>query len=119
MTTQAQAIVDSNMAVLQEWFEGQASCGHFDGTSYQLYLDLTDNTLLIHHEASDQSWLQRDDGSLIQIERHSGFADISEEERYTDGCDLNDYGWGEYQDEIVANIAERLSQIEFVAAQTA
>jgi len=97
-----------NTTVLMEFFKGVASCDYYDGNSYQLCLDKDDNSLSIHQEASDQSWLQRDDGSLVQIHRVSGYADSPENERYTDGCDIMDYGYAEWIDMIEAKIAEAL-----------
>lgn len=107
----AQEIISTaaNEAVLVEWFSGIASCEYLDGSSYQLYLDLDDNTLSINQEASDQSWLQRDDGSLVMISKVSGYSDTPEDERYTDECDLNDYGYGEFVDQIEEKITEVLS----------
>lgn len=97
-----------NEAVLSDYFKGIASCDYYDGSSYQLYLDLIDNTLTIHHEASDQSWIQRDDESLVMIYKVSGYSDTPEDERYTDECDLNDYGFGEFADEIEEKISTAL-----------
>lgn len=99
----------ANESVLAEFFAGIASCDYYDGMSHQLYLDLDDNQLQINVEASDQSWLQRDDGSLIQILSISGYADTPEAERYTDECDLNDYGYAEWLDMVEAKIVEALS----------
>ncbi len=109
MTT-AQEIIDANESVLVEFFEGIASCNYYDGTSYQLYLDLDDSSLSIYQEASDQSWIQRDDGSLVQIHRVSGYCDIPADERYTDGCDLNDYGYGEWVEDIKVAIEQALTR---------
>lgn len=98
---------EDNQSVLQTFFVGIASCDYYDGTSHQLYLDTDDYTLRIHQEASDQSWLQRDDGSLIRICQVSGYADTPADERYTDdGCDLNDYGYADWLDMIEAKIGE-------------
>lgn len=109
MTTAQNIIADAkNEAVLVEFFEGIASCDYYDGTAYQLYLDLDDNSLMINREASDQSWLQRDDGSLIKLTSVSGYADTPTDERYTDDCDLNDYGYGEWIDQIEASIEQAL-----------
>lgn len=109
MTT-AQEIISNakNEAVLVEFFEGIASCSYYDGTSYQLYLDRDDNTLSISQEASDQSWRQRDDGSLVMISKVSGYSDTPEDERYTAECDLNDYGYGEWIDMIESKISEAI-----------
>lgn len=109
MTTASDIIAtESNQAILTEYFEGIASCSYYDGTSYQLYLDLDDNSLRIHQEASDQSWIQRDDGSLVQIHKVSGYCDIPAAERYTDGCDIMDYGYADWIDNIEAAIAAAL-----------
>lgn len=99
---------ESNSSVLIEFFKGVASCDYYDGSSYQLYLDKDDNSLMINREASDQSWLQRDDGSLVQIHSVSGYADLPEDERYTDDCDIMDFGYPEFVDMIEAKINEAL-----------
>jgi len=103
-------ILEKNLPVLREYFAGLASCNYYDGTSYQLYLDLDDNTLTIKHEVSDNTWSQRDDGSLICLLKTSGYADIPEEDRYSDGCDLYDYGYAEWLDEIEEILLEKLDQ---------
>jgi hypothetical protein len=110
MTNRVDTIIEKNESVLVEFFTGIASCDYYDGMSYQLYLDLDDDTLMIHQEASDQSWLQRDDGSLLQITRVSGYCDIPENERYSEGCDLNDYGYGEWIDMLSDEIAEAIKR---------
>ena len=106
----ASAIIatESNQATLQKFFTGIASCDYYDGTSHQLYLDLDDNTLFISQEASDQSWKQRDDGSLIQVLQVSGYCDIPQDERYTDDCSLFDYGYEEWLEMIEQKIADAL-----------
>lgn len=109
-TTRLESILESNEEVLAEFFTGIASCDYYDGMSYQLYLDLDDDTLSIHQEVSDQSWLQRDDGSLVKVLSVSGYCDIPEDERYSDGCDLNDYGQAEWLDEVSDRIAEIINQ---------
>ena len=108
---QAAAILATadNQAILLEFFTGIASCDYYDGMSYQLYLDTDDNTLSIQQEVSSNSWLQRDDGSLVQIHAVSGYADTPADERYTDGCDLSDYGYGEWIDMIEQQIVQALA----------
>lgn len=97
-----------NAAIMQEFFIGIASCDYYDGMSHQLYFDCDDNTLSIHTESSSNSWLQRDDGSLVQVDRVNGYCDTPEEERYTDGCDLDDYGYSDWLDIIENKIAVSL-----------
>lgn len=108
--TTASDIIENNKnaTVLVEFFKGVASCDYYDGSCYQLYLDLDDHSLSISHQVSDQSWQQRADGSLIQIHSISGYADIPEDERYSDGCDLMDYGYAEFIDMIEAKITEAI-----------
>lgn len=101
-------IIEKNAAALQEFFIGIASCEYYDGMSYQLYLDTNDDTLSINQEASDNSWRQRDDGSLIQITRVSGYCDIPLDERYTDDCSLEDYGYSDWIDMIGEKITEAI-----------
>jgi hypothetical protein len=98
-----------NQAVLIEFFEGIASCSYYDGLAYQLYLDTDDNTLSIHVEASNNSWLQRDDASLLRITSVSGYADIPADERYTDGCDICDFGYTDWLDQIEQSIAQAIA----------
>ena len=113
MTSKAQAAevmaLDENQAILTEYFIGTVSGEYYDGNSHQLYLDLDDDTLSIYTEASGNSWLQRDDLSLIQIAETSGSDDgLSADERYTDDCDINDYGYIHWLDMIEDKIAERI-----------
>ncbi len=104
----AAAILEANAAIAEAFFIGCASGDYYDGSSYQLYLDLDDESLREHHEASDQSWIQRDDGSLVQLSRISGYCDIPAEERYTEACNLDDYGYAAYLDELQSKIAEAM-----------
>jgi hypothetical protein len=106
--TRAESILEKNKDVLIEFFVGFASCEYYNGTSYQLYLDLHDDTMFIHQEASDQSWLQRDDGSIIQIDRVSGYCDIPEDEQYQDGDDINDFGYDAFIKNVASLIADAL-----------
>lgn len=97
---------ETNQAILEEFFTGIASCNYYDGSSYQLYLDTDDDSLIINQEASDDTWIQRDDGSLKLIWRISGYCDIPKEERYTEGRDLLDYGYQEWLEQVEQEISE-------------
>lgn len=110
--TRTDSIIEANDSILREFFTGLASCEYYDGRSWQLYLDLDDDSLMIHLEASDQSWLQRDDGSLVQILRVSGYCDTPADERYSeDGCtSLEDFGYSEWLDKIETRIAEAVGE---------
>lgn len=109
ITTQVDAIIEANSAILEQFFIGIASCDYYDGLSHQLYLDTDDNTLSINTEVSDNTWLQRDDGSLIKVAHVNGDCDTPEDERYTDECSLSDYGYSEWLDEIRTKIEEAIS----------
>jgi hypothetical protein len=98
-----------NKAVLLEFFGGVASCSYYNGSTYQLYLDLNDNTLSIHHDVSNNSWIQRDDGSLLRIASVSGYTDVPTSERYTDGCDIFDFGYADWLDQIERSIAQAIA----------
>ena len=99
---------ETNAAVLIEFFKGVASCDYYDGSSYQLYFDKNDCSLFINHEASANAWLQRDDGSLVQICAVSGYSDTPADERYNDDCGLCDFGYAEWRDTIEQKITEVL-----------
>lgn len=99
---------EANQAILEEFFTGIASCDYYDGSSYQLYLDMDDLSFRESQEASSNTWMQRDDGSLAQIFQVSGYCDIPEDERYTDGCDLSDYGYSEWLDQIREQVKEAI-----------
>ena len=95
-----QYIMARNSKVLRDFFAGIASGNYYNGMSYQLYLDLDDDTIDIKVEASDNTWSQRDDGSLVKLTSVSGYDDTPEAECYTDGCDLYDYGFTDWLDSI-------------------
>lgn len=103
-------IMEKNENVLREFFVGIASCNYYNGLSYQLYLDLDDNTMSIKQEVSDNTWSQRDDNSLICITKVSGYADTPEDERYTEDCSLSDFGYYEWLDEMEEIIDQLVSE---------
>lgn len=96
--TSASEIIESldNQEVLLEFFEGMASGEYYDGTSHQLHFDLDDYSLMIHQEASGNSWIEREDGSLVKIHSVCGYCDTPIAERYTDDCDIMDYGYADF-----------------------
>lgn len=108
-TTQEIMAAPKNAAVIEEFFTGIASGQYYNGTCYQLYLDTSDNTLRINQEASDQSFLHRDDGSLVMIRKAGGYCDLSGDDLYTEGCNLDDYGFSFFLEEIENEIAEKIN----------
>ena len=99
MTAKACEIIEKNMSTVEEFFAGLASGEYYDGTSWQLYLYRDDDFLTIHREASDQSWLQREDGSLLLVLKVSGYDDRPLEERYNaEEHHLADFGLADWLD---------------------
>lgn len=109
---ETKGILETNHDVLVEFFEGQASGQYYDGTSYQLYLDLNNGEIFENHEPSDNSWLQREDGSLAKLESISGYIDLPEEELYTEECDIYDFGFQDWLDGLESTIDGILSAVE-------
>ena len=72
-------IMETSIDTINEFFDGQATGAYYDGTCYRLYLDKSDNTLFIDHQPSDQTWMQRDDGSLAIIYTVQGYCDLPED----------------------------------------
>lgn len=108
----ASDLVNNNYQVLLDFFKGMASSDYYDGTSYQLYLDLNDGEIFENHEASDNTWLERRDGSLVQILTVSGYDDTPEDDLYNDECDILDYGFAEWLSEVEDKIEKILTDIE-------
>lgn len=99
-------IMNKNTSKLKEFFEGIVSCDYYNGMSYQLYLDLDDNTMRIYEHISDSTWNQRSDESLVLLYKVSGYSDIPENERYNEECDLMDFGYYEWLEEIQDKLSE-------------
>lgn len=98
-------IVNDARDVLDEYFAGIASGDYYDGTSYQLYLDLDTFEIFEFHEASDNTWLQREDGSLVKIYSVCGYSDLPKNELYNNEYDsLWDFGYNEWLDELEKKI---------------
>lgn len=112
MTTTAYDIINQadNIKVIEQFFIGIASCNYYDGMCYRLYLDLDDNSIMESVEASENTWMQRDDGSLVEIARACGYCDTPADERYTDGCDLSDYGYAEWLDSLESTISDAIAK---------
>lgn len=95
------SIIESNKGVLMEYFKGIASGDYYDGNDHQLYLDLDDNIISENTEASENSWLQRDDGSLVKIHSTQGYCDLPDDELYNEAeSSIYDFGYSEFLEEI-------------------
>jgi hypothetical protein len=109
MKMDAKEIMEINEKILTKWFIGGVDGSHWDGLSHQLYLDLDDNSIYQITEPSDNSWQQREDGSLVQIATHCGYDDTPEDELYTVGCSKYDYGYQDYLVEMEQLINEAIN----------
>jgi len=112
MDTQVDDVIDNNLDVIRKFFIGISSCNYLDGRCYRLYLDLDDETVFEDFQTSSQSWIQRNDNTLVEIYRVESYADTPEEgeEWYTDGCDLNDYGFEEFVDKLRNRINDAIAE---------
>lgn len=106
----ANDLVNNNHQVLLDFFKGMASGAYYDGTSYQLYLDLNDGEIFENHEVSGNSWLER--SGLVQILTIGGYDDTPVEDLYNDECDILDYGFSEWLSEVEDKIEKILTDIE-------
>lgn len=102
--------LDANNKVLGDYYKSKL-VGNGGQTYSRLYLDLDDNTLSEANFASCNTWYQRDDGSLIEIDAHNNYgADLSAEElKWLEEDGLSDFGWADFCAEIEAAIEEALA----------
>lgn len=86
------------------------------GQSYsRLYLDLHSNEIFQNTEASCNTWLHREDGSLTEIAHDNGFgADLSEDEiDYLEEYGVSDFGFDDWLDGyLIPNIGQALADWE-------
>ena len=90
-----QNILDANRTKIEKFFAVMACGSHYNGVCWRLYLDLNDYTLTINREAINQSWLQRDDGSLVRLLQISGDNGSQADQL---GCDRKDFGLAKWID---------------------
>ena len=102
--------LDANNKVLGDYYKSKL-VGNGGQTYSRLYLDLNNNTLSEANFASCNTWYQRDDGSLIEIDAHNNYgADLSAEElEWLEEDGLSDFGWADFCAEIEAAIEEALA----------
>lgn len=89
-----------NSDTMSEWINGVGTNAYGGGSSHQLYLDMDNDSLLISEQPTSQSWLQRNDGSLVRIASYSN-PDSAECEPYDD--------WeANYRDELETTLQEAI-----------
>lgn len=103
-------IVNKYYNVIGTFFENMIiGC---NGQSYsRLYLDLHSNEIFQNVEASQNTWLHREDGSLAEIAHDNGFGwDLSDEEiDYIEHCGISDFGFDDWIDDyLIPNIYDAL-----------
>lgn len=94
--TAAEIIDTCNEAVSNFYKSMMIGCG---GQCYsRLYLDLIDMTLFESVEPSCNSWLHRDDGSLIEVAHDSGWgADLTDDElAWLEQDGLSEFGFTDW-----------------------
>lgn len=105
----AQQIIETYGATCEDFFRGFL-VGNGGQTYCRLYLDLHDNSLFESCEASCNTWLHRDDGSLAEIYAHNSYGvdltDDDMEHLRQDG--LSDFGYAEWLDAIEEGIENAL-----------
>lgn len=108
--TIAYKLVSEYHNVITGFYEGlMLGC---NGQSYsRLYLDLRSNEIFQNTEASQNTWLARDDDSLAEIAHDNGFGwDLSDEEMdYLEEYGVSDFGFDDWIDDyLIPNIDEAL-----------
>ena len=99
----------NNWETLSNFYKGLL-IGNGGQTYCRLYLDLQDNTLFEDCEASCNTWLHRDDGSLVEIVAHNSFGiDLSQEElEWLEIDGLSDFGYQEWLGEIEEKVEKAI-----------
>ena len=94
---------------LSGWFYNKL-ISHGGSYCSRIYLDLNDMTLFESVEANSNSWLQRDDGSLQEVDRDEGWgADLTEEEmEWLEEDGISDFGFQDWIYELEDNIQKEL-----------
>lgn len=113
MSTQASYILENYEDVLVNFYkEYLVGC---KGQYYtRLYLDLTDYSLFVSIQASSNTWLHRDDGSLIEVAHDAGWGvDLTADELVQleqDG--VFGFGYFDYRSEMEEIITSALASKE-------
>ena len=70
----AQTLINQSNFDFSNWFKecliGNSNAGQVFS---RIYLDLNDMSFFENCEASQNTWVERDDGSLVEIARDSGY----------------------------------------------
>lgn len=99
-------IIVKNEEVVVEFFHGDVSGHYWNGMCYRLYWDRDDNTFSISIESSSNTWLQRDDNSLVCLWTIEGYETRSEDELFTEDCSIYDFGYSEFLEQLEEKMEE-------------
>ena len=108
----AETLINSSDFDFSNWFkECLIGNGGAGPVFSRIYLDLHDMSFFEHCEASQNTWIQRDDGSLVEIARDSGYGyDLSEDELdWLEADGVSDFGYEDWMnDQIIPKVNEAL-----------
>lgn len=106
----AETLINSSDFDFSNWFK-ECLIGNSGQVFSRIYLDLHDMSFFENCEASCNTWIQRDDASLVEIARDSGYGyDLSEDElNWLEADGLSDFGYEDWMnDQIIPKINEAL-----------
>ena len=105
MDAQQIMAMPDNRVTIREFFTGIASGRYYNWMCYRLYLDLDDNSIYEYVEASENTWQQRDDGSLAEIACVCGYINAPDDLYSRDEkTSLDDWGYEEWLDGLAIEI---------------
>lgn len=108
----AETLINSSDFDFSNWFKecliGNGGAGLVFS---RIYLDLHDMSFFEHCETSQNTWIQRDDASLVEIARDSGYGyDLTKEELdWLEEDGVSNFGYQEWMnDQIIPKVNEAL-----------
>lgn len=111
----AKEIIDNSDFDFSEWFK-QSLIGNGGQTCRRIYFDLDDMSFFENIEASENTWLQRDDGSLHEVARDKCWgADLSQDELdFLEQDGVSEFGFQEWMDnELIPSVQESLAKKKY------
>lgn len=101
-------VFEKNQEVLIEYYKN-ALIGCKGQCYTRLYLDLHDGHIFQNIQASSDTWLQRDDDSLVEIDADAGWGyDLNDDEiEHLLNDNLSDFGYAEWLNQVAENIQNK------------
>lgn len=106
----AETLINSSDFDFSNWFK-QCLIGNGGQVFSRIYLDLHDMSFFENCEASCNTCIQRDDASLVEIARDSGYGyDLTKEELvWLEEDGVSDFGYQEWlNDQIIPKVNEAI-----------